>query len=173
MELDTGGASSIDLHTINGGTIGDILIIKSSDGSRDIVIKHLTGNIDITTDGDITLDSDRDRIILQFDGSLWIVIAREIFQDFRSSKAANGYGYLPNGILQQQGITASIATGASLAITFPRAFSTACRSVVVTRIEASTTASDSYSVGTASTTGFTLYSNNARAGAYYWQATGD
>ena len=103
---------------------------------------------------------------MRSDGTNWREVSRAIFQDFKSIPSTNGYGSLPNGRIDQQG------AGASLAITFPLAFNTACRGVVITRIEASGAISYSSSVAGVSTTGFTLYSNGARAGTYYWRAIG-
>jgi hypothetical protein len=54
-----------DLDTINGGTDGDIIILRSATSARDPTIKHNTGNIYCGADKD--LNSSRDRIILQYD----------------------------------------------------------------------------------------------------------
>lgn len=51
MTIDTqAAAASDDLDTISGGTVGDIIIISTANAARDVVIKHLTGNIFCYTD---------------------------------------------------------------------------------------------------------------------------
>lgn len=73
--VDTeGNAPSDNLDTINGGSIGQIIVLGSADTSRNIVIKHNAGNI-ITQYGiDITLSNINDKIALQYNGSNWIVL---------------------------------------------------------------------------------------------------
>jgi len=89
------------------------------------------------------------------------------------SKNANGYLIMPNGIMFQWGVTGSINTSASAAVTFPKSFPKAVYSITMTRQEASTTASYGWSVGGITLSGFTAYSNGARAGEYYWIAIGN
>jgi len=66
--IDTAGLSSIridtfedaatgDLETINGGTEGDILVIRADSGARTIVLKHDVDNIYLRDEGDVTLDT--------------------------------------------------------------------------------------------------------------------
>jgi hypothetical protein len=62
-----------DLDTINGGTAGDILLLRAEDGSRDIVIKNSTGNI--ICGADFTMDSTSDMALLYFNGTHWLAIA--------------------------------------------------------------------------------------------------
>ncbi|MBU2576459.1 MAG: hypothetical protein KKF50_01935, partial [Nanoarchaeota archaeon] len=78
----------------------------------------------------------------------------------------------PNGLIMKNGKTNSIAIGGSEAITFSSPFPNATLNIVVTRIEATTAASYSWSVGGENRGGFTLYNNGARAGEYYWFAIG-
>jgi hypothetical protein len=76
--VDTeGDAASDDLDTINGGADGQILILRAASGSRDIVIKHGTGNIVTPSGNDLTLDSLNTLITLQYDfeQSLWLVVS--------------------------------------------------------------------------------------------------
>ena len=117
-------AATDDLDTINGGTTGQIIVISSEADARDVVIKHATGNIITETQTDITLGLSNDKMILQYDGSNWVVISRSVNIDFLSSQAADGYTYLPNGLILQWGEDAfTIAHGATrvetLPITFP------------------------------------------------------
>ena len=55
-------AATDDLDTINGGTLGDILTIRAESGSRDVVVKHGTGNLKLDGSADCTLDSGWDTI---------------------------------------------------------------------------------------------------------------
>ena len=67
-------AASDDLDTINGGTEGDILVLRAENGARDVVVKDATGNIQCA--GDMTLDNVQDTIVLFYDGSNWIELCR-------------------------------------------------------------------------------------------------
>ncbi len=63
-----------DLDTINGGTEGDILIVRAEHADRTIVLKDGTGNLDL--DADITLDDTNEFAILIYDGSNWQLLAK-------------------------------------------------------------------------------------------------
>jgi len=67
-------AATDDLATINGGTSGDILILRSANNSRDTTVKDGSGNLRIA--GDFTLTNSQDTIELLFDGSNWIELSR-------------------------------------------------------------------------------------------------
>lgn len=56
------GASTDDLDTINGGLIGQLLILRSDNTARDVTVKDGTGNLNIA--GDFTLTNNRDVIVL-------------------------------------------------------------------------------------------------------------
>jgi|TARA_E500000318_G_scaffold90641_1_gene88626 hypothetical protein len=74
--LDTESAAATDdLDTINGGEIGQIIILKPAFGSRTIVVKDNTGNIQTAGGTDFTMDDARDVIILIYDGNNWIEIS--------------------------------------------------------------------------------------------------
>lgn len=76
-KVDTEGAAATDdLDTINGGTDGDILILRTANASRDVTVKNGTGNL--RTVGDFVLNFMEDRITLQYDGDMgvWLEIAR-------------------------------------------------------------------------------------------------
>lgn len=76
-KVDTEGAAATDdLDTINGGTDGDILILRTANASRDVTVKNGTGNL--RTVGDFILNFMEDRITLQYDGDMgvWLEIAR-------------------------------------------------------------------------------------------------
>lgn len=71
-DIDTeGDAATDDLDTINGGSEGDILIIRAEHDDRTVIVKHSTGNIELAGGVDITLDSTEDHLLLIFDGSNW------------------------------------------------------------------------------------------------------
>ena len=62
-----------DLDTINGGSEGDLLILRAEHTDRTIVIKNGTGNIDC--DADITLDTTSKFAVLIYDGTSWQKLA--------------------------------------------------------------------------------------------------
>ena len=62
---------SDDLDTINGGTEGDLLIIRAEDSARTVVVKTGTGNIVLSSGSDISLEDDTDHLLLVFDGANW------------------------------------------------------------------------------------------------------
>lgn len=65
-------AATDDLDTINGGVIGDILILQAANDARSIVIKDGTGNI--LMPADMILDNTEDIEMLLFDGTNWCEI---------------------------------------------------------------------------------------------------
>ena len=76
-QIDTeGDAATDDLDTINGGSEGQILILKAINDSRTVVVKHGTGNIATADAVDISLDVFRKFIVLLYQGSTWYVIAK-------------------------------------------------------------------------------------------------
>jgi hypothetical protein len=65
-------AASDDLDTINGGSVGDFLIIRAANGSRDVVVKHGTGNIKGGGGGlDRTLANTNMTVSYIYDGTNW------------------------------------------------------------------------------------------------------
>jgi len=74
--VDTeGDAANDDLDTINGGTEGNVIILRAENDARTVVIRHNTGNIWLQGKADISLDDIRDAIILAYDGIKWIGIS--------------------------------------------------------------------------------------------------
>jgi hypothetical protein len=73
--VDTeGGAASDDLDTIDGATAtGQIIILRSTLSTRDIVVKNGTGNIQCGADR--TLNTKEDRIMLMWSGIAWIMLS--------------------------------------------------------------------------------------------------
>ncbi len=76
LQIDTeGAAASDDLDTINGGTEGDLVILKIANNTRAVVVKHGTGNIHLHGSADFTLDHRRDSLLLIHRNSLWETLA--------------------------------------------------------------------------------------------------
>jgi len=168
-------ASTDDLDTINGGTSGKILILSSANDARDIVIKHGADNIITDTQTDITLGLTNDKIVLEYDGSNWVVISRSVNNDFLSSKVADGYTYLPNGLIMQWGDTGSISGGGTSSITFPLEFPNSVLNIICSIGGTPSPDNGAYSPYPTSiaTTGFTM-NNGDGDSAYttYWTAIG-
>ena len=73
--IDTeASASTDDLDTITAGSEAQVLILRTVNGARNVVIKHGTGNIYCAGAKDITLDNNYDLAVLVYDASLsfWI-----------------------------------------------------------------------------------------------------
>lgn len=120
MVIDTEGAASTDdLDTISGANDGDIAILQISDSSRNVVLKHGTGNLNLINNQDVTLDTVTDKIVLMFRGSSWDQLSRTLTSDFTSSKSTNGYTYLPNGLILQWGMVNNLAPNTSTNVTLP------------------------------------------------------
>jgi len=75
-EIDTeGGASSDDLTNINGGTIGSLLLLRSTNSARSVRLRNGVGNLVLC--GDFTLNSSNDVIVLYNKDSVnWIEVTR-------------------------------------------------------------------------------------------------
>lgn len=75
--VDTEAAAATDdLDTINGGSDGYVLILRTSVNSRDVTLKDGTGNLYLA--GDFTLSHTQDTIMLRFDALIngWVEISR-------------------------------------------------------------------------------------------------
>jgi len=71
--VDTeGDAATDDLDTINGGTEGDLLVLRSANTGRDVTVKNNSGNIFCGSDR--LLSSTADRITLIFFNNLWFMM---------------------------------------------------------------------------------------------------
>ena len=80
--LDTEGAAATDdLDTISGGQDGQIIILNSANASRNVVVKHNTGNIYNPNAFDITLDLTTDLVVLRYNATAvkWIVVSVSAF----------------------------------------------------------------------------------------------
>ena len=73
-----GAAATDDLDTINdaaGATItGRLLILAAFDDAQTVVVKDGTGNLRLA--GDMSLDTDQDRIVLLGDTNVWYELCR-------------------------------------------------------------------------------------------------
>lgn len=168
-----GAASTDDLDTISGGSEGDKLTMRITSASRNIVLKHATGNLNLVNGQDITLDVLTDKVEFIYSNGNWDLTSRILAKDFLSSQTTGGYTYLPNGLILQWGqYNRSISTGGSIAITFPITFPNNCFNVVnVVRNTDNANLADNYSyVVSESTSGATVGWD--RAGSY-WQAIGN
>jgi len=75
--VDTEGAAAADnLDIINGGTDGQILVLRTVDSGRDVTLRDAVGNLQIA--GNFTLATRSDRITLLYDGdlALWVELSR-------------------------------------------------------------------------------------------------
>jgi len=72
--VDTfGDAASDDLDTINGGTAGDILVLRTESAARDVTLTSTGGNLKVATT--CVLDETSDTAVLVFDGTNWLQLA--------------------------------------------------------------------------------------------------
>jgi hypothetical protein len=71
-----GLAASDDLDTINGGSDGYMLILRTVSNGRDVTLKDGTGNLYLA--GDFTLSHTNDTITLRFDALIngWVEVSR-------------------------------------------------------------------------------------------------
>ena len=74
--VDTeGDGASDDLLTINGGSVGRVLILRAENDARTVVVKHNTGNIWLKGKEDLSLDDLEDCLVLVYtSGSKWVDI---------------------------------------------------------------------------------------------------
>ena len=71
-QIDTeSDASSDNLQTINGGSDGQILMLRTSNNSRDVVLIHDNGNIFISDGDDHTLSTANGIVVLFKNGNNW------------------------------------------------------------------------------------------------------
>lgn len=70
--IDTeGDIAEDDLTQINGGVLGQILIIRCENAARTVVVRHGQGNIDLAGGIDKRLDSIRKTLMMYYDGAMW------------------------------------------------------------------------------------------------------
>lgn len=174
MEIDTESAASTDdLDTITGGAEGDILILRITDASRNVVVKHGTGagNVNFGDASDVTLDFINDSLILQHDGTVWRVISREVVGDFSSSKASPGYTYLPNGLLMQWGLETAVGGNTTSAVTLPVTYATS-HLVAYASIKSTVNYDEPVQAVNTSTSQITVRNSNAGSCDIQWLSIG-
>jgi len=72
-------AATDDLDTINGGTAGMLLVLRQLVSTRDVTVKHATGNIRLSGGADFVMQTRRDTITLIFDTTDgWLELSRSI-----------------------------------------------------------------------------------------------
>lgn len=77
MVIDTeASASTDDLDTINGGTEGDFLMIRTNANTRDVTVNHGTGNIYLNGGGSFALDRIYHTIAFRYENNRWLEIFR-------------------------------------------------------------------------------------------------
>ena len=75
--VDTEAAAATDnLATINGGVTGLVVTLATVNSSRDVTVKHGTGNILLNSSADFTLTNVADTITLIYNGANWVEIGR-------------------------------------------------------------------------------------------------
>ncbi len=75
--IDTEGAAATDnLATINGGTNFQVVMLQTVGSSRDVTVKHGTGNIYLNGSADFVLDNSRDVLVLVKTGAEWNEVCR-------------------------------------------------------------------------------------------------
>lgn len=75
MIVDTEAAAATDdLDTINGGAEGRILLMRTTNGTRDVTLKHATGNIRLPGSTDFTLNNRRTFVIGYYNAAeaVWV-----------------------------------------------------------------------------------------------------
>jgi len=60
-----------DLDTINGGQIGDRIVLTPEDAARVVTVKHSTGNIELADGVDFAMSDAQDSIELMWNGTFW------------------------------------------------------------------------------------------------------
>ncbi|QDT26792.1 hypothetical protein Enr10x_21020 [Gimesia panareensis] len=94
--VDTeGDAVTDDLHTINGGSAGDVILLGRASTARAVVLKHNAGNIKTPagTDHELTANG---FVLLKHDGSNWHV------------QSGNGSGYALNKLACLTVVTSNV-----------------------------------------------------------------
>ena len=77
--VDTeGDAATDDLDTINGGKVGQILVLRSTNSTKDTTVKHATGNIYLKGATVFTFSHQYDTLVLLYEAlsNRWIELSR-------------------------------------------------------------------------------------------------
>jgi hypothetical protein len=145
--VDTEGSAATDnLDTINGGAEARLLIIRTVDSTRNVVIKHNTGNIVCGGGADITLDYNYDLAILIYDATLtkWVAMGMSSGGALGADNTWTGSNYFNSGLrFKYSGVSTDTtlsdayyavdvdSSGGNVTITLPTAASDAGRVFVV------------------------------------------
>lgn len=92
-----------------------------------------------------------------------------------SDRSTSGYQKLPGGFIVQWGVTASLSSGTTNAVTFPLTFPNACLQVIAgfrNNSASATTATGHIGTGNYAVGGFDLYNRMSIAGVCNWMAVG-
>lgn len=77
VRVDTESAAATDdLDTISGGVTGQLLVMRSTNSSRTVVVKDGLGNINLAGGADFSLDNSQDMLLLLWRGDTWLEISR-------------------------------------------------------------------------------------------------
>jgi hypothetical protein len=96
-------AAEDDLVTINGGTIGQVVVLKSVTTARIVKIKHGTGNIVLPSSTDVWLASSGDAAtFVNYTGTNWLLIAH-----------SSWHGWSSHGTQRTQTVTSNTITPTS------------------------------------------------------------
>lgn len=144
--------SYIDFHSDDTNADYSARIIRAPGESGNLNISNLDSNI-VFTCGTI------------YKGT------KEILYDNGSSLSTNGYQKLSNGLIIQWGYISSSYNNSGKLITFPTAFSTACRNVTGQMITSGNW-DEGWSVYSVSTSKFYLRNSNGSTVPFYWFAIG-
>lgn len=107
-KVDTEGNAAIDdLTTISGGSAGKTLWLRLENASRQVVLKHGTGNIFLSGSEDVTLETTATVVHLLCIGAAWVQIggaAKPKVMDLYGGVAINAPTLnFPRGIIQTSG----------------------------------------------------------------------
>lgn len=105
-----------------------------------------------------------------------IPFVKLLASDWAASGAASGYFKLPSGLYVQWGVTGSYATATTTSVSFPTAFPTACRQVIVGvsgNSASSVAGTGHYGTGNYSTSAFDLYNRTSLTLTFNYIAVGN
>ena len=165
------GSGNFSAGTITAALTGNSSTATTLQNSRTINGTSFNGSTNITTN---SWGYSRNLAFTGFatgngnvDGSGNVSIELSMGSGFTTSKATNGYTYLPNGMIFQWGYTNGN-------VTFPITFPNACLNASLTSTNTSTNGYD-YKIAASNltTTGFSITRDSDDVGAYvYWFAIG-
>jgi hypothetical protein len=104
-----GGASTDDLDTINGGEIGQLIVVRSNSSSQDITFTDGTGNLTLRLP--FTTLTSSDTITILRSTSTWLEVARCSSTNAVSTNFPNkGTETIASGVISLVGITHTLYT---------------------------------------------------------------